>query len=92
MKLVSMKGLGVTFSGLGYKLLPDKSEVLYINESEVDMKGTYRIAFPSEVALAINTSFPAYRKYMLGLEHTGQYYWPVMVKYIKEHSPVSCRN
>jgi 2',3'-cyclic-nucleotide 2'-phosphodiesterase (5'-nucleotidase family) len=92
MKLVSMKGLGVTFSGLGYKLLPDKSEVLYINESEVDMKGTYRIAFPSEVALAINTSFPAYRKYMLGLEHTGQYYWPVMVKYIQEHSPISCRN
>ncbi len=92
MKLVSMKGLGVTFSGLGYKLLPDKSEVLHINGIEVEEKGSYRIAFPAEVALAINTSFPSYKKYLQGLEHTGHYYWPTMSKYIKENSPIHCRN
>ncbi len=81
MKLVRMKGAGVTFSGFGSSTLSEKS---------IDMNGTYRIAFPAEVALAINTSYPGYRQYLQGLEHTGQYYWPVMVKYIKEHSPIKC--
>lgn len=74
---ISRQGYGVTFSGLGYKKISDK--------------GTYRIAFPAELALGIKTSFPAYRQYLQGLKYTGKYYWPVMVDYLKEHSPISCR-
>jgi hypothetical protein len=92
MKLISMKDLGITFSGLGHKLLPDQSELLHVNGIEVQEKGSYRIAFPAEVALAINTSFPSYQKYLQGLEYTGHYYWPTMSKYIKENSPIHCRN
>ncbi|MBA2404822.1 MAG: hypothetical protein H0V66_08630, partial [Bdellovibrionales bacterium] len=74
---ISRRGYGVTFSGMGYKQLDDKA--------------TYRIAFPAELALAIKTSFPAYRKYLQGLKYTGKFYWPVMVEYLKEHSPINCK-
>jgi 5'-nucleotidase len=76
---VSRKGYGVTFSGLGYKDIPE------------DDKGVYTVAFPAEVALAIQRSFPAYRQYLTGLKHTGKYYWPVMMDYVKDNSPLKCR-
>ena len=79
---ISRNGYGITLSGLGYKSAFDIEDI--------DEKATYRIAFPAEVALAINVSFPAYRKYLNGLKHTGQYYWPVMMKYVQENSPIKC--
>lgn len=77
---ISRRGYGVTFSGLGYK-----------DETELPVKGYYTVAFPAEVALAIKTSLPGYRKYLQGLKYTGKYYWPVMVDYIKENTPLTCR-
>ena len=77
---ISRRGYGVTFSGLGYK-----------DESELSDKGYYTVAFPAEVALAIKTSLPGYRQYLQGLKYTGKFYWPVMVDYIKENTPLNCR-
>jgi 2',3'-cyclic-nucleotide 2'-phosphodiesterase (5'-nucleotidase family) len=77
---VDRQGYGLSFSGLGYKEIDDLED-----------KATYTIAFPAEVALAIKTSFPEYRKYLKGLKYTGQFYWPVMINYVKENSPIKCR-
>lgn len=77
---ISRKGYGVSFSGLGY-----------LSPENLDDKAFYRVAFPAEVALAINTSIPGYRSYMQGLKYTGKYYWPVMADYVKKNSPIQCR-
>lgn len=87
---INRRGLGVTFSGLGYKTLSDKSQGLFVGEDPLDEKGTYRVAFPAEVALAIRTSLPGYRDYLRKLKNTGKYYWPVVVDYLRERSPLSC--
>lgn len=76
---ISRRGNGVTFSGLGYKDIP------------ADEKGYYTVAFPAEAALAIKTSFPGYRQYLAGLKYTGKYYWPVMMDYVKQNSPLKCK-
>ncbi len=80
MYYISRRGYGVTFSGLGY-----------LSPSDLEEKGTYRIAFPAEVAYAIQTSIPGYRHYLQGLKYTGKYYWPVMADYIRENTPLTCR-
>ena len=79
MKVISSRGYGVTFSGLGY-----------LDQGSVEDKALYRIAIPAEVALAIKTSMPGYRNYLQGLKYTGKYYWPVMADYIRKHTPLSC--
>jgi hypothetical protein len=78
---ISRHGYGVTFSGLGYR----------VGES-LDDKGVYRVAFPAEVALAIKTSLPGYRKYLQGLRYSGKYYWSVFADYLQKNTPISCAN
>lgn len=81
MFIVSRLKLGVTFSGLGYN---NKGE------PQVKDKSMYTIAFPAEVAYAINTSMPGYRYLLRGLKFTGQYYWPVMNEYVERNTPLTC--
>jgi hypothetical protein len=73
----------VDFSGLGYLDL--------LRYESIKDKANYRIAFPAEMAVAINGSLPEYRPYLVGLKFTGKYYWPVMTEYLKNHSPIKCR-
>ena len=81
MFIVSRLRLGVTFSGLGYN---NKGE------PQVKDKTMYTVAFPAEVAYAINTSMPGYRYILRGLKFTGKYYWPVMNDYVERNSPLKC--
>lgn len=73
---------GITFSGpgdaKGFPLLQDKT--------------IYTVAFPAEVAYAIQSSMPAYRYLLKDLKFTGKYYWPVMSEYVKENSPIECED
>lgn len=87
---ISRRGYGVSFSGLGYKSSPGNKSVMTVNEDEIDDKGSYRVAFPAEIVLGIKASFPEYRHYLQGLKYSGQYYWPVMVDYIRKNSPIRC--
>lgn len=80
MYIISRLRVGVTFSGLGYRYF-----------DKIQDKAIYRVAFPAEVALAIRTTFPKYIKYLDGLKSSGQYYWPVMVDYIRANTPISCQ-
>jgi 2',3'-cyclic-nucleotide 2'-phosphodiesterase (5'-nucleotidase family) len=81
MSWISSHGYGVSFSGLGYRVAPEEDE-----------KAVYRVAFPAEVALAIKTSLPGYRKYLQGLQYTGKYYWTVFADYLRKNTPISCSN
>lgn len=83
MSWASSRGYSIDFSGLGYKDSPE--------DMTIQDKATYRIAFPAEMAVAINGSLPGYRHYLQGLKFTGKYYWPVMTEYIKSHSPIKCQ-
>jgi 5'-nucleotidase len=87
---ISRRGYGVTFSGLGYKSLPNKKKVMVIDNEVIEDRGIYTVAFPAEMALAINTSLPKYQKYLKGLKYTKKYYWASVVNYIKENSPIRC--
>jgi 2',3'-cyclic-nucleotide 2'-phosphodiesterase (5'-nucleotidase family) len=78
--------VGMTVSGLG------KRNILDSLEGSLDDKANYTLAFPAEVALAIMTTMPRYQSHMRELRYTGKYYWPVLVDYIRENSPVSCED
>lgn len=88
MYIISRRGYGVTFSGLGY-LAPTDNDDKFLEL--LDEKAVYRIAIPAEVALAIKTSMPGYRKYLQSLRYTGKYYWPVMADYVRRKTPLSCQ-
>lgn len=79
MKYLTSQGYPVDFSGIGYLTLED-----------MDEKGTYRIAFPAEIAEAIKGSLTQYRHYLLGLKYTKKYLWPVLTDYVKTNSPIKC--
>lgn len=81
MWIISRLNVGVTFSGLGYKK----------NRPLIQDKAIYTLAFPAEVAYAINTSQPRYAHYLRGLQFTGKYYWPVVQDYVKRNTPISCQ-
>lgn len=80
MWIISKLKVGVTFSGLGYNEMPF-----------VQNKAIYTLAFPAEVAYAINISHPKFAHFLKGLTFTGKYYWPVVADYVKKNSPISCR-
>jgi 2',3'-cyclic-nucleotide 2'-phosphodiesterase (5'-nucleotidase family) len=51
----------------------------------------YKVAFPSEVAYAIEKTFPFLKGLVLPkLEISNAYYWPVMENYLRENSPIAC--
>jgi 2',3'-cyclic-nucleotide 2'-phosphodiesterase (5'-nucleotidase family) len=79
MKWAISRGYGVDFSGLGYNISED-----------MDEKAIYKIAFPAEIAHAVNGSLPEYRQYLTGLKFTGVYLWPVLTQYLKDNSPITC--
>jgi 2',3'-cyclic-nucleotide 2'-phosphodiesterase (5'-nucleotidase family) len=79
MNWLTSHGYPVDFSGLGY-----------LTVDQLEDKGTYRIAFPAEIAEAVNGSLTQYRQYLLGLKYTKKFLWPVMMDYVKENSPISC--
>ena len=81
MFILSRLNLGVTFSGLGYKK----------DKPIVDDKAIYTLAFPAEIAYAINTSQPRYAHFLKGLKFTGKHYWPVVSNYVKQNTPISCQ-
>lgn len=81
MKYLTSQGYPVDFSGIGY---------LTEDTIEVDEKATYRIAFPAEIARAVNGSLTQYRQYLLGLKYTKKYLWPVLTDYVKTNSPIKC--
>lgn len=81
MWIINRLNVGVTFSGLGYK----KDLPL------IEDKAIYTLAFPAEIAYAINTSQPRYAHFLKGLKFTGKHYWPVVSDYVKRNTPISCR-
>jgi 5'-nucleotidase / UDP-sugar diphosphatase len=73
----SRRGYSIDFSGL--------------NDDVISDKGSYKIAIPAEIAVAIKGSLPGFQHYLVGLKYTGQYYWPVVTEYVKTNSPIKCR-
>ncbi len=79
MFLISRIGYGVNFSGLGYKSI-----------DELNPQAVYSVAFPAEVAEAIKGSLPQFKHYLQGLEYTKAFFWPVIIQYVRDHSPIQC--
>lgn len=81
---LTRRGYGVNFSGAGYKLVEGTDDI------DIADDAVYKVAFPAEVAHAIQGSLTQYRKYLDGLKFTGVHYWPSVMNYVKENSPISC--
>lgn len=80
MYVVGKIGYGVDLSGLGFKSV-DQAQTYAL----------YRVAFPAEIAQAINGSLPFFKKYLRDLQYTGQYLWPVLTEYVSANSPIRCQ-
>lgn len=81
---------GVTFSGLGYGGTGLSEFVSDVDVESLAPEAVYRIAIPRVAAEAIKSNFPGYRKYLQGLKYTGKFYWPSIIEYLKDNSPVNC--
>lgn len=79
MYFFSRIGYGLDFSGLGYKSIDSFED-----------KALYTVAFPSEIAVAINGSLPIFKGILRDLEYNKVYLWEVLSKYVKENSPIQC--
>lgn len=88
---VTMAGLSGKSTKESFDFNSQKNGEPLINGKPIENFKSYTMAFPGEIAFAIEKESEILRKLLLpGLQESNVYFWSVIESYIKDRSPITC--